>query len=208
MLLLSCATLCARAPDNPVADGDIAYQRGDYSGALERYREATGDDRWPDLQAAAQDYLGRMYIRGDGVAQDATEAIAWFEKSAALGNVEAPADLADVYFFALGVPRDLTKALQWYRKGADRGSLHGTEQLAWCYLEGMGVTKDVDAARNLYMKMAQLGSVDGTYQYAWILQHVEPFNYREAMTWYLKAAARGTQKPRTISVTCMKTVLV
>lgn len=189
LTFLFCAMLCAKAPDDPVTDGDLAYRRGDYAEAVKRYREAANDDRWPELQAAAQDRLGRMYSQGDHVARNGPEAIAWLEKSTALGDVEAPADLADVYFFAYGVPRDLAKATHWYQQAADRGSLHGTDQLAWCYLNGMGLAKDVDKARNLYLKTAQRGGVTGAYQYAWILAHIEPLNYGEAMTWYLKAAA-------------------
>jgi len=70
------------------------------------------------------------------------------------------------------------------------------EQVAWCYLEGMSVTKNIDAARDLYLKAAERGSVTGAYQYAWILANVEPINYREAMTWYLKAAAQNYPKAK------------
>jgi len=189
--LLLCATVCARAPDNPVADGDYAYQQGNYAKAIQSYREGANDDRLPELQATAQDRLGRMFSNGDGVAQDAKQAISWFEKSDALGNIEAPTDIGDIYFFARGVPRDLPTAVRWYRKGADRGSPHGMGQLAWCYLNAMGVDKNVAEARALYLKLAQLGNDLGAYQSGWIFEHVEPTDYAQAMNWYLQAAAQN-----------------
>jgi hypothetical protein len=186
-----CYAICANASNNPIAEGDQAYQQGDYLKATEWYRNGANDDRWPELQAAAQDRLGRMFSRGDGVTQNGAEAIRWFEKSAALGNGEAPTDIGDIFFFARGVPRDVTKAALWYRKGADKGSLHGMAQLAWCYLNGMGVAKDIEAARDLYRRTAARGDDVSEYQYGWMFAHVPPIDYSEAMTWYMKAAAQN-----------------
>ncbi|HIJ92136.1 MAG: SEL1-like repeat protein [Rhodospirillales bacterium] len=50
---------------------------------MERYREdaARGD-------AKAQLYLGNMYAKGLGVAQDDTQAASWYRKAAAQGGEE------------------------------------------------------------------------------------------------------------------------
>ena len=39
-------------------------------------------------------YLGGLYLRGDGVQQDAGKARVWFEKSAAVGNEDAKTALS------------------------------------------------------------------------------------------------------------------
>ena len=44
--------------------------------------------------ASAQNNLGWMYLRGEGVARDAAQARVWFEKSAAQGNKNAQEALA------------------------------------------------------------------------------------------------------------------
>ena len=69
--------------------------------------------------------------------------------------------------------------------------MHGMAQLAWCYLNGMGVDEDTGKARDLYLKMAQLGSDHGAYQLGWIFEHVQPTDYKQAMEWYLQAAAKN-----------------
>ena len=191
-LILLCTAVCARAPDNPIADGDRAYKQGDYIKAEQLYREGANDERWPpELRAAAQDRLGEMLSNGDHVPQDVKLAMSLFEKADALGNTEAPTDIGDIYFFGRGMPRDLAKAVDWYRKGTDRRSMHGMAQLAWCYLNGMGVDEDTGKARDLYLKMAQLGSDVGAYQLGWIFEHVQPTDHKQAMEWYLQAAAKN-----------------
>ena len=142
-LILLCTAVCARAPDDPIADGDRAYKQGDYTKALQLYSGGANDDRWPpELRAAAQDRLGEMLSNGDHVPQDVKLAVSLFEKADAMGNPEAPTDIGDIYFFGRGMSRDLAKAVDWYRKGAERRSTHGMAQLAWCYLNGMGVDED------------------------------------------------------------------
>jgi TPR repeat protein len=57
--------------------------------------------------AAAEDRLGWIYHRGNGVPQDDVEAANWYKRSAEHGNVDAMTRLGDKYREGQGVPRDL-----------------------------------------------------------------------------------------------------
>ena len=61
----------------PSEDASAAYERGDYVMALRLFRT-----RAEQGDAAAQNNLGNMYRRGEGVAQDSVQAYMWFTLAA------------------------------------------------------------------------------------------------------------------------------
>ena len=61
----------ARADD--ISDVTDAYNRGDYAEALKLFRPAAEQGI-----ASAQYNLGFIYENGDGVAEDAAEAVKWY----------------------------------------------------------------------------------------------------------------------------------
>ena len=76
--------------------------------------------------AEAQNKLGILYLKGQGLAQDDVQASTWFSKAAELGDADAQANLAALYQAARGVPRDLIQSYKWYELsqqagGTDRG---------------------------------------------------------------------------------------
>src|SRR6266540_2719102 len=56
--------------------------------------------------AASAAYLGRMYLRGEGVKTDYTTAKSWFERGADLGDRECHNGLGIIYRDGLGVKSD------------------------------------------------------------------------------------------------------
>ncbi len=73
-----------------------------------------------DLQNSAErgdpDAQWQMAIRyhdGEGVPQDDTEAMKWFERAAEQGHVDAQSPLGAYYWAGRGVPVDLSKAYFW-----------------------------------------------------------------------------------------------
>ena len=79
------------------------------------------------LQAAAQGYaiaqnnLGVMYDNGEGVPQDAAEALKWYRKAAEQGYAKAQYNLGAMYYIGDGVPQDYAEAVKWIRKAAKQG---------------------------------------------------------------------------------------
>ena len=72
--------------------------------------------------AKSQLILGDAYMLGEGgLAQNAAEGLAWYEKAARQGYTAAQRRLGHVYSDGVGVERDDTMALQWYLRAAELG---------------------------------------------------------------------------------------
>lgn len=71
--------------------------------------------------ADAQTFLGIMYQKGIGVAEDVTEAAKWYREAADQGDSKAASMLGIMYVDGLGVPQNEEEALTWFRKGAISG---------------------------------------------------------------------------------------
>ena len=73
--------------------------------------------------AAARFNLGAMYATGEGLPQDAAQALKWFRKAAEQGQVDAQINLGAMHAEGWGVlPRDAVKAYAWLNIGAEQGS--------------------------------------------------------------------------------------
>jgi TPR repeat protein len=84
--------LCGTAMAGALEDSRAAYQRGDYATAMALLRPlAEGGD------AAAQNGLGLMYAKGQGVPQDYAQALVWYRKAADQGNAAAQNGLGLMY---------------------------------------------------------------------------------------------------------------
>jgi TPR repeat protein len=81
----------AGAVAGPWEDGMTAYNRGDYVPAIRLFRPLAEQGN-----AKAQNVLGVMYRRGQGVARNSVRAFLWFSRAAARGDAQAKAELRDV----------------------------------------------------------------------------------------------------------------
>lgn len=68
--------------------------------------------------AASAAYLGRMYLRGEGVKVDYALAKAWFERGAEHGERECHNGLGIIYRDGLGVKPDMKQALAHFNIAA------------------------------------------------------------------------------------------
>ncbi|WP_051940815.1 tetratricopeptide repeat protein [Stenoxybacter acetivorans] len=91
-------------------EGWAAYQHQDYAAALREWQllAEQGD-------AIAQNNLGVMYDKGQGVAQDDQATAKWFRLAAEHGNVSAQYFLGNMYRSGQGVPKDEQEADKWHR---------------------------------------------------------------------------------------------
>ncbi len=79
----------------------------------------TKDEHKPvGYAAASAAFLGRMYLRGEGVKTDYTMAKAWFERSVENGDREGYNGLGIIYRDGLGVKQDIKKALACFDAAA------------------------------------------------------------------------------------------
>jgi uncharacterized protein len=142
MLIFSvaaCGTVKVRTPSyTPLTAGLDAYERGDYSKALEFLKPlAEGGE------ALAQVRLGNMYFLGLGVAEDDREAAKWLRKAAEQGDLEAQINLGTLYVMGAGVPQDYTEAARLFRVAAESGIGGAQFLLGMLYVYGKGVPEDL-----------------------------------------------------------------
>ena len=114
-LLLLAALLpmrwAAAGDDHPgLTEADQAYSAGDFERAAALYR------RDAELGVvAAQLNLAFLFLDGQGVPADPTQAVLWFRRAAEQGNPEAQQNLGTLYREGRGVERSVVEAAKWYR---------------------------------------------------------------------------------------------
>ncbi len=143
-------------------DGLLAYDKGDFATALKIFRPLAerGDIR-------SENALGRMYIRGDGVARDPAEGTRWFqsatEQTKALdaynygdfalalktfrplaenGQVLGQYILGLMYTNGQGVGENFPEGLKWLTKAAEQGEAKAQFSVGVIYFKGLGVAKN------------------------------------------------------------------
>ena len=114
-------------------------------------------------EAEGQLNLGICYTKGEGVAKDDVQAVAWFRKAAVQGFAPAQTLLGHRYFDGEGVTKDQAQAASWYRKAAEQGLAEAQYVLGSRYADGKGVEKDFVQAVKWYRKASEQGYVLAQY---------------------------------------------
>ena len=124
------------ATAGPFEDGFAAYQRGDYTSAMQLLRPL-GEQR--NKNAAV--VLGLMYEGGLGVPQNFTEAANWYRLAAEQGHLNGQFQLGSLYQRGLGVPQNLLEAYRWYRLAALQGLTDAYHVIGTMFLDGSALPK-------------------------------------------------------------------
>lgn len=149
--MLGMLTLAAWPVSPAQADvraGVEAWEAGDYARAIREWRPLAqaGD-------ADAQFNLGQAYKLGRGVTQDMAQAIAWFQRAAAQGHIQAEDNLGLVLYES----GRRTDALSWLERSATRGEPRAQYVLAAELFNGQIVTRDWVRAYALMKRSADAG---------------------------------------------------
>jgi hypothetical protein len=98
----------------------VSFHKADPS----KVQAATPDDlqkRAEQGDAEAQFILGTLYRNGDGVLQNDTQAVEWFQRAANQGYVRALSALGSSYWAGRGVRQDYSQAYFWYQLALAEG---------------------------------------------------------------------------------------
>ena len=134
-LCLTIAVLFGSAGVSASADfqkGLTAARNGDFATALREWTPLAQQGN-----AAAQNNLGMMYKKGDGVAQDFDTAVKWFKLAAKQGHTSAQVSLGLMYKKGDGVPRDYKAAEKWWKLAAQQRDVHAQTNLGMLYGNGL-----------------------------------------------------------------------
>ena len=137
----------------PPPPGDADPQA--YAEAAKWYRLAAEQGEPAALRA-----LGRLHLRGNGVAQSACESARWYHRAAVQGDRLAQHRLAELYETE-GTLQDYTVAAWWYRRAAEQGHESAQLRLGQLYRDGKGIPQDYVAAYQ-WIHLAAIHDCDGT----------------------------------------------
>ena len=154
-LLLAVAISCTLIPIGAMAgfkEGEAAYVKGDYANALKELKPLATKGN-----AKAQYFLGLMYAKGEGVAQDYMGAAWHYGLAAAQGHAGALNNLGVMYDKGQGVAPDHTEAARLYGLAAAKGNADAQFNLGELYKYGQGVAQDYKEAVRLYGLAAAQG---------------------------------------------------
>lgn len=128
------------------------HRQKNYAQALAIYTKLANEGN-----PSAQNNLGLMYAKGQGVPQDYQKAVEWYTKATNQGDADAQNNLGSMYYHGRGVPQDDQKAVEWYTKAANQGPAVAQHNLGFMYLHGRAVSKDPAKAQTLWQKACQQG---------------------------------------------------
>jgi TPR repeat protein len=164
------------APEDDFGSGQSAYRSGDIIGALALLRRAADQGHAPAQallaeildraefnaealawyrkaaeqgNAAGEFGLGTMYLSGEGVTPDRSQALFWFRRAAEHEHPGAIVALAQALMNpSAGDPSDNDAVLRWVRRAAEMGYVPAVERLAAAYGRGeLGLAADEGEAK-------------------------------------------------------------
>ena len=141
----------------------------------------------------AQKTLGNMYRDGQGVAENAEQAVYWFRKAAEQGHAGGQNNLGIMYENGNGVAKDEEQALSWYSKAAEQGLVAAQNNLGNLYEFSSVVAKNYDKAVHWYLKASVQGDALGQVNLGSMYRSGKGLakNDELAVHWFLKAAEQG-----------------
>ncbi|MBX9844993.1 MAG: sel1 repeat family protein [Xanthobacteraceae bacterium] len=176
------------SPAPALPDALIRYTTLDYVKALEMLLPLAqhGDP-------VAQEILGFMYMRGDGIPADATTAFNWFALAADAGRAEAQFQLGRIYRDGTDVPRDGKTALYWFGRAAQQGAPDAMNAAGEIYLGRDDVSADYAAALEWFFHAAEHGSAQAMFNIGtrYALGQGVARDEIEAFKWFELAAKEG-----------------
>lgn len=116
----------AWADHEKLRKGEFAYNTGDYQTALQIFYPLAEQGN-----GMAQNYMGVMVLRGEGVTPNPVKAVEWFRLSAESGDSGGQYNLAQAYENAFGgVVKNKEKAMFWMEKSAAQGNVDARYRFA------------------------------------------------------------------------------
>jgi len=144
-LVLFAVLMADVALADPEDDARAAYLRKDYAAALKIVESpAIKGEAW------AQHNLGVMYVNGQGMVKNDTEAVKWFRLAAQQGNAKGQHNLGVMYSNGSGVVQDYAEAVKWYQLAAQQGNTLAQFNLGVMHHYGRGVVQDYVKAHSWY----------------------------------------------------------
>lgn len=177
--------------ENAVALGRKLEKAGLYAEAALAYTMAADQG-----DARAQNHLGALYERGQGVERSEANAARLYRRAADQGHAGARTNLGFLYLMGRGVQQSFSEAARLYRSAADQGHAGARTSLGWLYERGCGLPQSHVEAARLYRLAADQGEPHGEYHLGRLYEHGSGVDRSaaDAVTWYRRAARQGHEE--------------
>ncbi|MFA6561029.1 MAG: tetratricopeptide repeat-containing serine protease family protein [Verrucomicrobiia bacterium] len=148
--------------------------------------------------AEAQFKLGVRYHYGEGVPQNYSEALKWFQKAAEQGFAPAQSELGYMHEQGHGTTVNFDEAVKWYRKAADQGLPLGMNNVGSMYDQGRGVSQNLVEAAKWFRQAAEQGLPVARRNFGNALAQGRGVkqDYVEAYKWLRLAVIQGNAQAR------------
>jgi SEL1 protein len=117
------------------------------------------------MAARAAGYLGRMYLRGDGVRQDFERAKFWFDRGVKFGDPQSQYGLGLMLLHGYGIPKNVSRAAELFKAAADQDYAPAQVQIGALYLD-QGHADDLANANHYFELAARYGNLEAFYYLA------------------------------------------
>lgn len=146
--------------------------------------------------AIASHDLGLAYEDGDYVAQDLSQALTWYRRSADSGNADSKFRLGRIFQFGLNGEVDCQEAVKWYQQAIADGHLLAKVSLGRMYVAGEGVEQNYKVAESLFREAGLEGDRDAQNNLGCIYLGGlgTELDEVEAAKWFELSAGQGNQK--------------
>jgi SEL1 protein len=137
---------------------EVARQYWDHNGHVTK--EATAG--MEKLASKSAGYLGRMFLRGEGMEQSYSKAKIWFTRGLANGDALCQYSMGLMYRDGLGVERNIKKASEFFGAAADQDLAVAQTNLGILFLD----QGDIPTATRYFDFAARNGHIEAFYYLA------------------------------------------
>ncbi|KAG9236824.1 ubiquitin-protein ligase-like protein Sel1/Ubx2 [Amylocarpus encephaloides] len=120
------------------------------------------------IASKAAGYLGRMFLRGEGVKQSFDKAHIWFQRGIKGGDAGSLHGSGLMYLNGLGVPKNIPMATEKFKSAADQDYAPAMVALGALYLD-QGTAGDLQVANRYFELAARYGHIESLYYLAEII---------------------------------------
>jgi len=114
-------------------------------------------------------YLGKMFLRGEGVEQSYDKAQTWFKRGIKSGDAGSQYGMGLIYLYGLGVEKDIVRATDYLKAAAEQEYPSAQVRLGALYLD-QGTTSDITVANRLFELAARWGHIESYYFLAELIE--------------------------------------
>ncbi len=118
----------------------------------------------------AAGYIGRMYMRGEGVEQSFERAKSWFDRGIAHGDSQSQYCMGLLLVNGYGGPKDITKAADLFRVAERQDYAPAQVEMGVLHLD-QGQPEDLRIANDYFEMAARYGQIEAQYYLAEMIYH-------------------------------------